>query len=203
MKLTDFIDEVCRESPAPGGGSIAALAGALGASLSSMVSNLTANKRGSEAVDKILNDAAEECQQIKEALVDAIDEDTNAFNAYMNARRLPNKTAEEKKVREEAMQVGLKQAVMVPLKTAKQSYRAIEIAEVVAKNGNPNSITDVGVGAQSAYTGVLGGIYNVLINLKDIKDQKFVDEMRKTCGELKQKAQKKLNEVLGFIESKL
>ena len=203
MKLTDFIDEVSRESPAPGGGSIAALAGALGASLSSMVSNLTANKRGSDAVDKLLNDAAEECQQIKEALVNAIDEDTIAFNSYMNARRLPNKTAEEKKVREEAMQAGLKQAVMVPLNTARQSFRTIEIAEVVAKTGNPNSITDVGVGAQSAYTGVLGGIYNVLINLKDIKDQKFVNGMRKTCDELKQKAQKKLNEVLGFIESKL
>ena len=203
MKLTDFIDEVSRESPAPGGGSIAALAGALGASLSSMVSNLTANKRGSEEVDKILNQAAEECQQIKEELVKAIDEDTNAFNEYMNARRLPNKTAEEKKAREDAMQAGLKQAVMVPLKTAKQSYRAIEIAEDVAKNGNPNSITDVGVGAQSAYTGVLGGIYNVLINLKDIKDQKFVDEMKSTCTELKDKAQKKLNEVLGFVESRL
>lgn len=203
MKLTDFIDEVSRESPAPGGGSIAALAGALGASLSSMVSNLTANKRGSESIDKILNDAAEECQQIKEALVNAIDEDTNAFNAYMNARRLPNKTADEKKAREEAMQAGLKQAVMVPLNTSKQSLRAIEIAEAVAKNGNPNSITDVGVGAQSAYTGVLGGIYNVLINLKDIKDQKFVDEMRKTCAELKSKAQKKLGEVLSFVELKL
>jgi glutamate formiminotransferase/formiminotetrahydrofolate cyclodeaminase len=203
MKLTDFIDEVSRESPAPGGGSIAALAGALGASLSSMVSNLTANKRGSDAIDKILNDAAEECQQIKEELVKAIDEDTNAFNAYMNARRLPNKSAEEKKAREEAMQAGLKQAVMVPLNTAKQSYRAIEIAGVVAKNGNPNSITDVGVGAQSAYTGMLGGIYNVLINLKDIKDKKFVDEMRNSCSELKTKAQKKLGEVLSFIENKL
>lgn len=203
MKLTDFIDEVSRESPAPGGGSIAALAGALGASLSSMVSNLTANKRGSDAVDKILNEAAEQCQQIKEALVKAIDEDTNAFNSYMNARRLPNKSAEEKKIREEAMQAGLKQAVMVPLNTAKQSLRAIEIAEVVAKNGNPNSITDVGVGAQSAYTGVLGGVYNVLINLKDIKDQKFNEEMKKTCVELKEKAQKKLNEVLSFVESKL
>ncbi len=168
-----------------------------------MVSNLTANKRGSEVVDKILNDAAEECQQIKEALVNAIDEDTNAFNAYMNARRLPNKTAEEKKAREEAMQAGLKQAVMVPLSTAKQSLRAIEIAEVVSKNGNPNSITDVGVGAQSAYTGVLGGIFNVLINLKDIKDQKFVDEMRKTCSELKGKAQEKLTAVLSYVESKL
>jgi len=203
MKVTDFIDEVSRESPAPGGGSIAALAGALGASLSSMVSNLTANKRGSDEVDEILNKAAEECQEIKNALVKAIDEDTNAFNAYMDARRLPNKTVEEKKAREEAMQAGLKQAVMVPLNTAQQSYRAIEIAEVVAKNGNPNSITDVGVGAQSAYTGVLGGIYNVLINLKDIKDEKYVSEMRKTCSDLKEKAQKKLKDVLELVESKI
>ena len=203
MKVTDFIDEVSRESPAPGGGSIAALAGALGASLSSMVSNLTANKRGSDEVDEILNNAAEECQEIKNVLVKAIDEDTNAFNAYMDARRLPNKTAEGKKAREEAMQAGLKQAVMVPLNTAQQSFRAIEIAEIVAKSGNPNSITDVGVGAQSAYTGVLGGIYNVLINLKDIKDEKYVSEMRKTCSDLKEKAQKKLGKVMGFVESKL
>ena len=203
MKVTDFVDEVSRESPAPGGGSIAAVAGSLGAALASMVSNLTSNKRGSEKVDDILNDAADKLQKIKNALVKAVDEDTNAFNAYMDARRLPNKTDEEKKSREEAMQAGLKQAVMVPLGTAERSYEAIEIAEVVAKNGNPASITDVGVGAQSAYTGVLGGIYNVLINLKDITDQKFNEDMQKTCAELKEKAQKKLNDVLSFVESKL
>jgi glutamate formiminotransferase/formiminotetrahydrofolate cyclodeaminase len=203
MKVTDFVDEVSRESPAPGGGSIAALAGALGASLSSMVSNLTANKRGSEKADDILNDAAIKCQVIKNALVKAVDDDTNAFNAYMDARRLPNKTSDEKKSREDAMQAGLKQAVKVPLGTAQQSYDAIEIAEAVAKNGNPNSITDVGVGAQSAYTGVLGGIYNVLINLKDIKDDKFNDDMRKTCATLKEKAKARLNDVLNYVEAKL
>ncbi|MBT8379274.1 MAG: glutamate formimidoyltransferase [Ignavibacteria bacterium] len=203
MKVTDFADEVSRESPAPGGGSIAALAGALGSALASMVSNLTANKRGSEKVDNILNDSADKLQEIKNALVKAVDDDTNAFNAYMDARRLPKKTEEEKKIREEAMQAGLKQAVMVPLGTAQRSCEAIEIAEVVAKNGNPASITDVGVGAQSAYTGVLGGIYNVLINLKDITDKKFNDDMRKTCAELKGKAQKKLSDVLNFVESKL
>jgi glutamate formiminotransferase/formiminotetrahydrofolate cyclodeaminase len=203
LKTNDFVDEVSRDSPAPGGGSIAALAGALGASLSSMVSNLSANKRGSEKVDDLLNDAADKCQDIRIALVKAVDEDTNAFNAYMDARRLPNKTDEEKRLREEAMQNGLKQAVHVPLNTAQLSHQAIEIAEVVAKNGNPNSITDVGVGAQSAYTGVLGGIYNVLINLKDIKDDKFNEKMRKSCKELKSKAQKKLKEVLEFVESKL
>jgi len=198
MKVTDFIDEVSRESPAPGGGSIAALAGALGASLSSMVSNLSANKRGSETVDDIMNDAAIKCQEIKNALVKAVDDDTNAFNAYMDARRLPNKTDNDKKAREEAMQKGLKQAVHVPLNTAKLSFQVIEIAEAVAENGNPNSITDVGVGVQSAYTGVLGGIYNVLINLKDIKDDKFNDEMRKTCAELKEKTQKKTCRCFGI-----
>jgi glutamate formiminotransferase/formiminotetrahydrofolate cyclodeaminase len=132
-----------------------------------------------------------------------VDDDTNAFNDYMAARRLPNKTAEEKKTRESAMQNGLKHAVHVPLNTAKLGYQAIEIALTVAKYGNPNSITDVGVGAQSAYTGVLGGIYNVLINLKDIKDEKFNAEMRKSCAEFKEKAQKKLTEVLEFVESKL
>ncbi len=204
MKLADFVDEVSRETPAPGGGSIAALSGALGAALSSMVANLTANKRGSDIeIDKILTEGADKCQEIKNTLVKAVDDDTNAFNDYMSARRLPNKTADEKKTREEAMQNGLKQAVRVPLNTAQLSYQAIEIAQTVAQYGNPNSITDVGVGAQSAYTGVLGGIYNVLINLKDIKDEKFNSDMRKTCAELKEKAQKKLKEVLEFVESKL
>ncbi len=203
MTVTDFVDEVSRESPAPGGGSIAALAGSLGAALASMVSNLTANKRGSNKVDDILNESADRLQEIKFKLVKAVDDDTNAFNAYMDARRLPNKTEEEKKIREKTMQNGLKQAVHVPLNTAQLSFEAIEIAEVVAKNGNPASITDVGVGVQSAYTGVLGGIYNVLINLNDIKDEKFNDDMRKTCAELKVKAQGKLNDVLNYVESNL
>ncbi len=203
MKVTDFVDEVSRESPAPGGGSIAALSGALGVSLSSMVANLTANKRGSDEVDDILNEAAEKCQDIKFKLVKAVDDDTNAFNQYMDAMRLPKKTNEEKKKRTAAMQDGLKVAVQVPYLTATLSYEAIEIAEVVAKHGNPNSITDVGVGAQSAYTGVLGGIYNVLINLKSIKDEKFVADMKKKCDELRMQAEAKLKDVLSIVESKL
>lgn len=203
MKVTDFVDEVSRESPAPGGGSIAALSGALGVSLSSMVANLTANKRGSDEVDDILNEAAEKCQDIKFKLVKAVDDDTNAFNQYMDAMRLPKKTDEEKKKRSAAMQDGLKVAVQVPYITATLSYEAIEIAEVVAKHGNPNSITDVGVGAQSAYTGVLGGIYNVLINLKSIKDEKFVADMKKKCDELRMQAEAKLKDVLSIVESKL
>jgi len=203
MKLTDFVDEVSRESPAPGGGSIAALAGALGASLSSMVSNLTANNRGSEKVDDVLNEAADKCQDIKIKLVKAIDDDTNAFNDYMDARRMPQKTDEQKAVRNVAMQNGLKQAVHVPFNTARLSFEAIKAAEVVAQNGNPASITDVGVGAQIAYTGVLGGIYNVLINLKEIEDESFNTKMREDCDNLKKKAHELLGSVLEFVESKL
>jgi glutamate formiminotransferase/formiminotetrahydrofolate cyclodeaminase len=203
MKLESFIDEVSRESPAPGGGSIAALAGALGASLSSMVSNLTANKRGSEDVDEILNEASAQCQDIKIALVKAIDDDTNAFNEYMDARRLPARTDEEKRNRAEAMLQGLKNAVSVPLRTSELSAEALEIAEKVVKNGNPNSITDAGVGAQMAYSGVLGGIYNVLINLKDIDDEQFCSEMKLKCAKLKSDSEKKLSAIVKFVEQRL
>lgn len=202
-KLNEFVDEVSRESPAPGGGSIAALAGSLGAALNSMVSNLTSFNRGSEDVDGILSKCADECQMIKDDLLKAVDVDTQAFNDYMEARRLPRKTKEEKQIRNDAMLDGLKKAVKVPLKTAQNSFKIIEISLTVAENGNPNSITDVGVGAQMAYSGVLGGIYNVLINLKDIKDEEFCEDMRSICTTLRNEAEAKLNEVLELVESKL
>lgn len=203
LNINDFVDEVSRESPAPGGGSIAALAGALGASLASMVANLSANNRGTKETDDILNEAAETCQDVKNALLKAIDEDTEAFNAYMDARRLPAKTPEEKNIRELAMQEGLKQAVMVPLDTARQSFRAIKLAETVVKYGNPASITDIGVGAQMAYSGVKGGIYNVLINLKDIMDKGFIEEMKGRCKALEQDAESVLESVLKQVENKI
>ena len=201
MKVNGFIDEVSRESPAPGGGSIAALAGALGAALSSMVSNLTANKRGSEKVDTLLNKAAEQAQEIKNVLISGVDADTDAFNAYMEARRLPSKSPEEKKIKHESEQNGLKEAVLVPLKTAHLSLEAIKIAETVVEHGNPNSITDVGVGAQIAFTGVKGGIYNVLINLKDIPDEEFVNEMKQNCSQIELEAKKKLDTIINKVES--
>ncbi|GAB4143177.1 MAG: hypothetical protein Fur0015_11870 [Ignavibacteriales bacterium] len=199
MKVNEFADEVSRESPAPGGGSIAALAGSLGASLSSMVCNLTANRRGTEKVDKILNETAENCQSIKASLLRAVDEDTKAFNEYMDARRLPQNTKEEKNARFQAMQNGLKKAVEVPLNTAKLSLQAIEMAETTIKFGNPNSITDVGVGAQMSFAGVIGGIYNVLINLKDIKDEDFVNRMKSECMQLKSDAENKLKQVSELV----
>ncbi len=203
MKVYEFTDEVSRESPAPGGGSIAALAGALGAALVSMVSNLTAFKRGSEKIDDVLNAAAEKAQSIKDALIKAVDDDTNAFNAYMEARRMPSKTEEEKAAREKAMLEGLKEAVKVPLRTAELSLEALKLAAEIVNIGNPNSVTDVGVGAHIALTGVVGGIYNVLINLKDIDDETFNAEMRERCRALRTDADKLAMAVEMAVNGKL
>jgi len=203
MKVNDFVDEVSRESPAPGGGSIAALAGALGASLTSMVCNLSIGKRGSEEVEKDLKTVADKVQEIKDFLLRAVDEDTNAFNEYMAARRLPQKNEEEKKVKNKALQEGLKKAVTVPLNTAKRSSEIIDLARIAVEKGNINSVTDAGVGAHIAYTGVKGGIFNVLINLKEIEDKKFIEDMIETCRELDQRARKNVDAVMKRVHQKI
>ena len=186
LKVREFVAEVSRDTPAPGGGSIAALAGALGAGLASMVANLTKAKDADSATR--LGEAAERAQGAKDRLVLAVDEDTDAFNAYLDARRLPQGSAEEKAAREAAMLAGLKQAVLVPLATAEDSLEAMAAAEAALQYGNPASITDALVGLQTAYAGVRGGIWNVLINLKDIHDPEYVSAMRARCAELLTKA---------------
>jgi len=203
MKLSDFVDEVSRESPAPGGGSIAALAGSLGAALASMVSNLSIGKRGTDHVEEDLKPVADRTQELKAALVNAIDDDTNAFNAYMEAVRLPARSDTEKKIKNKALQDGLKQAVAVPLGTARLSAEVIGLAEIAVEKGNINSVTDAGVGAHIAFTGVKGGIFNVLINLKDIENKKFVDEMMAACSELEKQAQKDLTHVMNKVDEKI
>ena len=184
MRCRDLVDEVSRNTPAPGGGSIAALAGSLGAALASMVANLTQGKAASETAEQQLLAAAEKAQRVKDALMLAVDEDTFAFSAYLDARRLAAGTAEEKAHRAAKMQEGLKLAVEVPLRTACLSYEAMETAEMAMKHGNPNSITDAMVGFTIASAGVRGGIWNVLINLKDITDAAFVADMQPTCARL-------------------
>ena len=203
LTVHDFIDEVSRESPAPGGGSIAALAGALGAALTSMVANLSIGKRGSEKVEKYLIPVTNRAQEIKDELVRAVDADTRAFNAYMSARRLLGRTEEERVKKYQAMQAGLKEAVNVPLSTARLSEQVIDLAAVAVEKGNINSVTDAGVGAHVAFTGVKGGILNVLINLREIGDKKFVEEMTHTCHKLEEKASKKVMKVMDEVDKKI
>ncbi len=179
-----FTEEVSRDTPAPGGGSIAALAGSLGAALASMVANLSTGKAPNRAIERELLAIAKDAQRVKDALVLAVDEDTNAFNGYMEALRLPKSSDVEKKARSIAMQSGLKEAVEVPLSTAELSLEAMQLCERATQSGNPNSLTDALVGCASAFTGVRGGLWNVMINLKDIKDDAFVDEMQTRCSTL-------------------
>ncbi len=196
MKCTDFVTEVSRDTPAPGGGSIAALAGSLGAALASMVANLTQGKAKSEEGEKVLLASAELAQRVKDQLVLAVDDDTNAFNAYMDARRLPSGNPAEKAAREAAMQEGLKTAVKVPWATALASFDAMKASEAAMHHGNPASITDTMVGVQMGFAGLRGGIWNVLINLKDITDETFNSEMRTQCDRLLDEARTLLDRAL-------
>jgi glutamate formiminotransferase/formiminotetrahydrofolate cyclodeaminase len=203
-KRTDaFVHEVSRESPAPGGGSVAALSGSLGAALASMVANLTVGKPGYEPVFEDMAETAVEAQGVKDFLLRAVDDDTNAFNAFMQAMRLPKKTPEEKASRKAAMQSGLRQAVAVPLETARKSLSAIALARRAAESGNRNSVSDAGVGAQMAFAGVKGGVLNVLINLGGIEDQTFVAEMKDEVERIEKEASRLLDATMAIVLSKI
>ncbi len=202
MPVHAFADEVSRDTPAPGGGSIAALAGSLGAALASMVANLAQGGPDAEKDAKLIA-LAEQAQVLKDQLMVAVDDDTNAFNAFMDARRLPDGTPDEKARRQAAMQAGLKIAIDVPLATAKASLAALELAGEAARLGKVASITDAAVGAQMAHAGVRGGIWNVVINLKDITDPAYVADMQAQCAALLEQSTAKLAGITGFIDQKL
>ncbi|MBK9795860.1 MAG: glutamate formimidoyltransferase [Holophagaceae bacterium] len=202
MPVHAFTDEVSRDTPAPGGGSIAALAGSLGAALACMVANLAVGGPDADKDAKLIA-LAERGQVLKDRLMVAVDADTNAFNAFMEARRLPEGTPEQKAARQAAMQAGLKVAIDVPLDTARTSLATLELAGEAARSGKVASISDAAVGAQMAYAGVRGGIWNVIINLKDITDATYVAEMQAQCTDLLAQATARLAEVTGFIDQKL
>ncbi len=204
VKRTDeFVHEVSRESPAPGGGSVSALAGSLGAALASMVANLTSGKAGYELAWASMSETAEKAQAVKDKLLSAVDEDTRAFNGYMEALRLPKGTAEEKSARAAAMQSGLKQAVAVPLQTAELSLKALSLCKAAAEQGNKNSVSDAGVGAQMAKAAVMGACLNVRINLPGIKEPGFVAEMTARCEEMEKSAGLLLAEVQEAVLSRI
>lgn len=203
MPVKEFADEVSRDTPAPGGGSVAALAGALGAALASMVANLWQDKVESPDAAAALLQAAETAQRAKEQLILAVDEDTQAFNAYLEARRLPANTPEEKANRERKMQEGLQAAVRVPYQTARASYEAMQAAWAAVQHGNVSSITDGAVGSQMGYAAARGAVWNVLINLKDITDPAFIREMRVQCETLLGEAKQLLDRVTAHVDKRL
>ena len=203
MNLSRFADETASESPAPGGGSVAAYVGALGVSLATMVANLSSHKRGWDDRWEEFSEWAEKGQKIKEELVKLVDEDTNAFNAIMAAFRLPKGTEEEKVARSQAIQDATKFAIETPLKTMEVSLDSFEIVKAMADIGNPNSVTDAGVGALCARAAVHGAFLNVKINCGDYKDKKYVKDILAKATKMTKAADKLEKEVMKIVNSKM
>ena len=199
----DLIDEVSRDSPAPGGGSVAALSGSLGVALAIMVANLCTSKAGFEQKKKELSKIAEEGQKIKEFLVNAIDEDTNAFDKVIKAMRMPKDSDIEKKLRDEKMQEGYKSATEIPLKTVEYCCKALEICERTAKLMDDNMASDVGSGAHMSMAGARAAAYNVRINLASIKDKKYISETKNELNLLLSNCEKLLKDISKKIEERM
>ncbi len=201
--LEGFIDQVASSSPAPGGGSVSAAAGALAAALSSMVCRLTVGKKRFKEVEEELKQVLEKAESIKKQMQEFIIKDAESFDKVMDAFQLPKYTDEEKKKREGAVQEATKGAVGVPLQVMEKGLEALGIIKVVAEKGNPNMISDAGVSSLMAKAATQGAYLNVRINLNSIEDQDFVATTRQKAEGLKQEALVLANEIERIVEEKL
>ena len=174
--VTDFLNELASASPAPGGGSVAALAGALGAALTSMVCNLTIGRKKYADVQTTMEDVVRNSERLRKELTRLVDEDTQAFTHVMVAMSLPKGTEEEKGKRSEAIQREMTKATVLPLRVMELCEEALGFAKIVVEHGNVNSISDAGVGALMLYAACQGAQFNVHINLKSLNDKAFVHE---------------------------
>jgi len=201
--LTDFADETASESPAPGGGSISAYVGALGAALGAMVANLSAHKKGWDARWATFSVWAQKGQACKQKLIGLVDADTSAFNGIMTAFGMPKGTPEEKAARTAAIQAATKRAIEVPLQVMETAYASLETIRAMAEEGNPNSISDAGVGALCARTAVLGAWLNVRINAAGYDDKAWVEQVLTKGKDLERKTLAAEAEILQIVEGKL
>lgn len=187
MKLVDFAAQTASAEPVPGGGSIAAVSGALSAALTEMVANLTIGKKKYEEFEAEMKDIAVKAAELRERLLDDIQRDSNSFNDVMQAMKMPKDTDEEKASRTAAMQSGLKIAAEVPFEIACDAFEIMPLAEKVVENGNANAVTDGLVSAMLSRTAVLSALLNTKINLASIKDEAYVAEMNKKVKDLEEK----------------
>ncbi len=201
MTVSDFVDEVSRDTPAPGGGSIAALAGALGSALASMVVNLSIGKGEFDSKYEELCALAEKAQTIKDELVRAIDADTEAFNEVIAGMRMAKDTAEQVELRSKVIRAGYKTAAEVPLTTAKLCRAVLDLCQDAANVGNQAVMSDAGVGALMALAGVQGAIHNVRINLPHTRDDTFITEMEAQLGALISESREICDSIQQQVES--
>lgn len=202
MPLHVFAGETASESPAPGGGSVSAFVGTLGVSLGIMVANLSSQKKGWEDKFESFSSWAEKGQKIKDRLLHMVDEDTNSYNAIMDAFALPKSNAEEKEIRKNAVQKATKYATEVPFKVMEICYESMDLLQAMTAEGNPNSITDAGVGALCANTAVKGAYLNVKVNAKDIKDKDFVDDILQRAEKIAVAAAEKEHIIVTALKEK-
>jgi len=203
LKMREFCNETLSDSPAPGGGSVAALMGALGASLGGMVANLSAGKRGLDDKIEYFSELAVKAQQLKDELLSLVDEDTNAFNKVMDAFGLPRDSAEEKAARSAAIERATKHAAEVPLKVMETAAKSYELLSQMAGNGNPASISDVGVGTLATRACIEGAAMNVRINLGQLKDEKFKSARRQKVQEICVDSEARFKRINEVVESKI
>jgi glutamate formiminotransferase/formiminotetrahydrofolate cyclodeaminase len=203
MNLKAFMDETASDSPAPGGGSVSAYIGALGVALGTMVANLSSHKRGWDDRWKEFSDWAEKGKAIQNTLLQMVDEDTTAFNRIIEAFSLPKKSEEEKKLRDIAIQEATKNATLVPLKVMETAYPGFEMISEMVSKGNPNSISDAGVGALALRTCIRGAFLNVKINASGLNDKDFVKDVIARGEVLESKAEEAEQEILKKINEKI
>jgi len=203
MKLTDFADETASESPAPGGGSISAYCGSLGISLGTMVANLSAGKRGWEDQISYFSEWAEKGQALKDQLLKLVDEDTKSFNQIMAGFSLPKNTEEEKVARTNAIEEATKYACEVPFKVMQLSFQSLDLLKAMIEKGNPNSITDAGVGVLCVKTAVRGAYFNVLVNANGLKDKNWANNMIQNAKDLLAKNHAAADQLLNQVETAL
>lgn len=203
MSCFAFADETASESPAPGGGSISAYIGALGAALGTMVANLSAHKPGWDDRWQEFSDWAVRGQQIKNDLLRLVDEDTNAFNQVITAFSLPKSTDQEKSARTDAIQQATHYAAEVPYRTMQRAFDAFEVVNAMAEVGNPNSITDAGVGALCIRSAIMGAFLNVKINAAALKDSEYVSGLIAKGSDIEQRAIREEAKILEIVNSKM
>lgn len=203
MTCAGFAEETASESPAPGGGSISAYMGALAAALGTMVANLSSHKAGWDERWEYFSDWAEKGMDTMNELLALVDEDTAAFNKIMDVFGMPKGTDEEKEARAEAMEVATLYATQVPLRTMKAAYKAFDVVRAMAQEGNPNSVSDAGVGALAARSAVMGACLNVKINAAGLKDRAAAEALVNEANEIQALAQQAEKEVLAIVEEKI
>lgn len=203
MTCKGFANETASESPAPGGGSISAYAGALGVSLATMVANLSSHKAGWDERWETFSDWAEKGQALKDELLFLVDEDTRAFNRIMDAFGLPKGTEAEKLARKNAIQDATRYATEIPFRVMEKSFQSMEIIKAMAETGNPNSVSDAGVGALCARTAVMGAHLNVKINAAGLEDKLFVNQILEKAKSIEDSAIATEAEILRIVNEKI